>query len=90
VTADVQYINLEPVFPPTDECRICDVEVVLLFFGQNYAIAMYEDKVVPDEWTGDWGGFTCCKECFDKNERGELPRWTVAELEHMTGHKNAA
>lgn len=82
--ADITIINMEPMFPPADDCCICGCEVVVYSFQPNYALAMYEDRIVPDEWDGEWGGFTACKSCYDKNERGELPRWTVAQLAHMT------
>lgn len=82
--AGIVVINMEPMFQPTDHCCICGCEVVIYTFRQNYGIAMYEGLPVPDEWDGEWGGFTACKDCFDKNERGELPRWNVEQLAYAT------
>lgn len=82
--ADITIINMEPMFQPTDDCCICGREVVIYSFQPNYAIAMYEDLPVPNEWEGEWGGFTACKDCWAKNERGELPRWTIEQLAYAT------
>jgi hypothetical protein len=71
---------MEPVFPHVDNCCICDCEVVTKHWSPNYSIALYEGIPVPPEWNGPWGGFSACKGCYDKNESGELERWTVEEL----------
>lgn len=82
----INVFLLEPIFPHTDECRICGCEVVLRTFGPNYGIAMYEDLPVPPEWEGEWGGFTACKDCYEKNERGDLLMWTVEQLSLVTAN----
>lgn len=68
-------ILMEPFFPHTDDCCMCGVEVVIKCFCPNYGIPMYEGLPVPIDWTGEWGGFTACKACFDKYEAGELKTW---------------
>lgn len=73
--APMTIVLMEPIFPHTDECCICGCEVTIKVFGKNYEIPMYEGIPVPPEWTGEWGGFTACKECFDKYESGKLKTW---------------
>lgn len=73
-------VNMEPIFPAFDTCCICERDVQIYTFQQNYGIAMYEDLPVPPEWDGEWGGFCACKDCHDKYERGELPMWNVEQL----------
>ena len=85
----VVEIRLEPFFQPTDCCCICDKEVVIYTWQQNYGIAMYEGLPVPPEWDGDWGGFCACKECHDKYERGELPMWNIDELRYSASNAAA-
>ena len=81
---NVTYVNLEPIFPHTDNCCVCNTEVILYNFQPNYGIAMYEGIPVPNEWEGEWGGFAACKPCYDKNERGEIKQWSIDELERVT------
>lgn len=69
---DIVVIQMEPMFPPSADCCICGVEVVILTFGKNYGIPMWEGKVVAPDSSHEWGGFTACKDCFDKYERGDL------------------
>lgn len=80
----ITVVRMEPFFAHTDYCCICDAEVVTKFWAPNYSIAMYEGIPVPPEWEGEWGGFCACKDCYDKNERGEIPRWTVEQLKRVT------
>lgn len=68
----IQVFNLEPVFPVWDTCCICGKDVAVKCFSPNYSIAMWEGLPVPANWTGEWAGFTACKECYDRNEAGEL------------------
>jgi hypothetical protein len=80
----ITVVRMEPLFAHTHYCCICDAEVEIPFWSPSYGIAMYEGMPVPIEWEGEWGGFCACKECFDKNERGELPRWTIEQLRIVT------
>lgn len=45
---------------PTDFCCVCDAEVYM-----DYGLPMYEGEIVPPDWSGEWGGFTACKRCYD-------------------------
>lgn len=56
-TPRITVIDLSPHF---DKCCVCDEEVQM-----QYGLAMYEDLLVPDDWPGEWGGFTACKRCYD-------------------------
>lgn len=66
------------------ECRICESRFALPPSAPSYGVPMYEEYCVPPEWDGEWGGFPCCKECYDKYERRDLPMWTVEQLRHAT------
>ena len=46
----------------TTDCIVCDRETT---FG--YGLEMYEGEIVPDD-ADEWGGFPCCKQCFELNE----------------------
>jgi len=88
--ATIHVILMEPFFVPTDDCCICDCEVQIWQHHPNFGIPLYEGTPVPAEWEGEWGGFTACKACFDKYERGELAMWTVEQLTWSTRHCAAA
>jgi len=53
-------ITVIELWPATDNCCVCDEEVLM-----RYGLAMYEDLLVPDGWQGEWGGFTACRRCYD-------------------------
>lgn len=63
--------------PRESECIVCGRYLVNCKRG----LAMYEGCVVPDDWTGDWGGFDACQECFARHQRGEMPLWPEAPNE---------
>lgn len=73
----VEIILLEPIFPVMDNCCNCGCEVELYQWKPNYGIPRYEGLPVPKEYTGEWGGFTTCKPCFDLYENGLLPMWKL-------------
>jgi hypothetical protein len=64
----VTIINLSP---RESECVVCGRQL----FECTNGIAMYEGCAVPHGWKHDWAGFDACQECFDRNERGEMPTW---------------
>ena len=45
---------------PTDFCCVCNQEVYM-----DYGLAMYEGDIVPNDWKGEWGGFTACRRCYE-------------------------
>ncbi len=53
---DILCINLNPRIT---ECVLCGKEI-----SHIYCLPMYESEVVPDNWEGEWGGFTVCKSCY--------------------------
>jgi len=64
-------MNIIRLWPHEDYCCICDALVV----GGDKGIPMYESIPVPPDWTGEWGGFCACEDCFQKYEAGELETW---------------
>jgi len=66
-------ITVIDLSPRESECCICGKHL----WGSETGIAMYEGCAVPHDWTGDWGGFDACQECFDRHERGEIPTWPL-------------
>jgi len=46
------------------DCGICDVHVEQPRSTKTYGVARYEDEVVPDGHTGDWGGMSVCERCY--------------------------
>lgn len=52
-------INIIELWPATDECCVCEDEVLM-----EYGLPMYESEIVPEDWPGEWGGFMACKRCW--------------------------
>ena len=46
------------------DCTICDRHVELPQHAKTFGVARYEDEVVPDNYTGDWGGASVCERCY--------------------------
>lgn len=46
------------------DCAICDRHVELPYHAESHGVARYEDEVVPDGYTGDWGGASVCERCY--------------------------
>lgn len=56
-----EAIRIIELFPMTDFCCVCGDEVVV-----ECGLAMYEDLIVPEDWPGEWGGFTACRQCYGR------------------------
>jgi hypothetical protein len=41
------------------DCILCGAET-----SDRFGIAIYEDEIVPDDYTGEWGGAPVCEPCF--------------------------
>jgi hypothetical protein len=41
---------------------------------------MYEGEVVPDDWEGEWGGFTVCEGCYFDHRPEE--KWDYLVKKH--------
>lgn len=41
-------------------------------------LPMYEGEVVPDDWSGEWGGFDVCETCFRKHRPDMLAHAALA------------
>ena len=61
----VIVVDLNPI---EFECAVCEREFVSSRL-RSHGIAMFEGEPVPHDWPGEWGGFACCKGCFDEFER---------------------
>ncbi len=61
---EILHINLNERY---DECHICgDV-------AANCGIPMYEDMVLPNDWSGEWYGQPACQQCFELQET--ITKW---------------
>ena len=60
--ARVCVINLTPC---DAECWVCGGWIADLEFG----IPIYEDRVLPNSWQGDWGGVPACERCFEAQQK---------------------
>jgi hypothetical protein len=47
------------LWPHSCDCTICGSET-----SDHFGIARYEDEIVPDDYTGEWGGSPVCERCF--------------------------
>ena len=47
------------LWPVVCDCTICGAET-----SDKFGIAIYEDEIVPDGYTGEWGGSPVCAPCF--------------------------
>lgn len=57
----IAVIDLTPCI---DDCWVCEREVIASSAGPNYGVPIYEGYIVPDDYRGEWGGFTACKPCY--------------------------
>ncbi len=46
------------------ECRVCDRPWSYSPGGRSFAIPIYEGDIVPDGYTGEWGGAPVCPRCY--------------------------
>lgn len=74
------FVNLSP---RESQCAVCELWFVESPF-RGCGIAMFEGEPVPHDFGGDWGGFPCCKTCFDEFERvqaneGERRVWFASK-----------
>lgn len=61
--------------PNLIECFICDAVDY-----NRQGLAVYEDEILPDDWTGEWFGRSCCRECFAAWKSGIIkPHMSFAE-----------
>jgi hypothetical protein len=45
---------------PTADCWVCGQETYL-----DFGLAVYEDEILPNNWSGEWFGATVCPRCYD-------------------------
>ena len=44
---------------PTCDCWVCGQETYL-----DFGLAVYEDLILPNNWSGEWFGATVCPRCY--------------------------
>lgn len=62
----VQVINLWPIIA---ECVVCGND------SHASGIPMYEDFILPNDWSGEWGGQPACDRCRER--QGKLTEPTT-------------
>jgi hypothetical protein len=59
ITAERCVINMQAL--PAD-CWACGADAS----GMECGIPVYEDLILPNDWTGEWGGVPACHACFER------------------------
>jgi hypothetical protein len=54
-------ILLLELWPAQTNCVICGTDC-----GLEFGLAIYEDLIVPNNYTGEWGGAPACRPCFEQ------------------------
>lgn len=54
------------------ECAVCGVDLVSPRFG----VPMLDGYVLPNTWTGIWGGFDACEDCYEAQQALVEPVWS--------------
>lgn len=52
------------LWPHETECVLCGE---WLYLKDAKGLPMYEDEVVPDDYPGEWAGFSVCDACYAKH-----------------------
>ena len=58
--AGVDVIRIINLWEPTGDCFVCEEECPLA-----YAVAVYEDEILPDDYPGEWFGAPVCGRCYN-------------------------
>lgn len=53
-------ITIIDMWEPTADCFVCGQETYL-----DFGLAVYEDEILPNNWTGEWFGATVCPRCYE-------------------------
>jgi len=54
-----ENVRVVDLHPPEHDCRICGRPC-----GGGFNVPVYENVIVPDNWTEGWAGFPVCGVCF--------------------------
>jgi hypothetical protein len=73
--AEIAIINLNP---RESECIACGQFLV----DPGQGLPMYEGRIVPVDYVGEWGGFDCCARCYAAYVAGG-PAAVYARLEAL-------
>ena len=67
-------ITLISLDEPTCDCWVCGRETYI-----DYGLAVYEDEILPNDWTGEWFGATVCRPCYELfNDKVSVPLPLIA------------
>jgi len=72
------------LYPRESECIVCNAPLV----SPRQGVPMYEGDVLPNDWTGEWGGFDACEPCYRVQSTLTAPTPTrrVAEIARRLTH----
>ena len=66
MSTPIRVIELWPIFC---DCHLCDQATL-----DSQGIAVYEDLILPDDYTGEWFGAPVCLKCWAKVDRLQKQR----------------
>lgn len=69
---------------PMDLCCVCGLEVIM-----DFGLPCYEGDIVPNDWTGEWGGFCACQQCYEAFRDIKEPL-SLVEAKKMIESRRAA
>lgn len=58
IVADADRVQVIDLWPIIAECVVCGADSL------NTGIPMYEGDVLPNDWSGEWGGAPACRRCM--------------------------
>jgi hypothetical protein len=60
------------------DCIICDCET-----SGEHGVSVYEDEILPDDYDGEWAGFTVCPRCYSMVRAWQVghPRQKISTVE---------
>lgn len=74
-------ITIIDLWPIVAECAVCGAD------SHRSGIPMYEDLVLPNDWSGEWGGRPACERCRIAQEEITEPV-TLAEFRAIAATVN--
>ena len=72
-------VTVIELFPRESECFACGT----LLVGARLGIPVYEDLVLPNDWTGEWFGHDACARCYEAQQSVTQPTRCVDFLASM-------
>lgn len=66
----MSHVTIIRLDEPCIECVICGQGDV-----SRWGLAVYEGRIVPDDYQGEWGGAPCCEKCYQAWKDGAIEPW---------------